>query len=735
MADAQATFVATLDSSGIQSGAKSGLTALQRLGQEIQKRSKDLAALKAAQARLAQSAGVQEYLKRQKAIEASQKKAEQLERKMASAQEAVEIAKQARVAPEDLAKLAADAEKAKAAYEDVTSEIERLQKAQETLAGNDKAVEAYRDQAKVIKATEAELADLQSQYNEAGGSATDLADEIKEPTAGIQRLLEQAKGAGGPLGALAGTIQTVVQSAKTAGPLALLAVIVAIGVAAVTAAARLAKFALASADAARNSARTRSSAAFGSLGGTKEIEGAMAALRQNTAASKEEAQGLAAELYRLGDRGAQLEQTALTIERFGQLGEDAKGAVKGLYEELRRPVSAVGIAGGVAKSLVITKEMLPRDVFLELASQLGKDGNRALLQGFTAKKDDVRTALARIGEQRFAGPALEQMRSLDKLSERLHENLQILFATLKVGVLLGALQKLVEILDETSASGKAIREVLGAFAQPFADAVEGALPYLEAFLKGLVFGALIVAYAGIKIKNTLGSLIPTSLTKNIDWLSLVAAIAATAVVTLAVAFTALAAVLFVLALPFIVLVALVVLLIAGLVMLADAIVGWFDQASAALEGVDMSKAVEGILTAIVETIEDGAADIYKAFTDLAKGGLDAFKSALGIKSPSLAFRLAGREIPRGAALGVEDEAPALQDSAASMVGPEDMGSGTGTGRPRSGTITFVVQPGAVVIQGVQDAEEIADESFLRKLGRALVGAAREGGLSPEPEPA
>ena len=69
MSDAQATYVATLDSSQLQASAKSSLTSLQRFGMEIQKRTKDLAAIKAAQDKLSKSAGVQEYLKRQKAIE------------------------------------------------------------------------------------------------------------------------------------------------------------------------------------------------------------------------------------------------------------------------------------------------------------------------------------------------------------------------------------------------------------------------------------------------------------------------------------------------------------------------------------------------------------------------------------------------------------------------------------------------------------------------------------------
>lgn len=734
MSDAQATFTATLDSSGIQSGAKSALSALERLGQQIQKRSKDLGAMKAAQARLVQSAGVQEYLKRQKAIEKNEAFAAKVEKRLASAQENLDIAKQANVSGEDLAKLAEEAQKAQESLAGVKGELAELQAKQDALAGSDKGVEAFRDQAKVIKSTEAELAELQSQYSAAGGSASDLASEIKEPTSGIAKLAEEAKKAGGPIGAIGGILEKL-GGMKMAGPLALVAVLIAIAAAAIKATIALAKFVFVSADAARNAARMRLNAAMGSGEGAKDISGAMAALRDNTAASKAEAQGLATELYRLGDRGAKLEETALTIERFGQLGEDAKGAVKGLYEELRKPTAAMGIAGGVAKSMAITADMLPRDVFLQLANELGKDGNKALVQGFTANKDDIRNALARIGETRFGDSAKAQMLSLDKLAERLQENLASLFESVKIGAFLGALSKLVALLDESSESGKAIRDVLGVVGQVIADLVETALPYIEAFAQGLILGALVVALVALKIKNALADLIPGSLTKNIDWLKVSFYAAAGIVIGLALAFGLLAIAAFALALPFLTILAAVVLLGVGLVMALDAIVGWFDEVADAFKDVSFEDAVQGITDGIIKAVEDSASAVWESFKNLAKGGLNAFKAALGIKSPSLAFRLAGREIPRGAALGVEDESPQVEGAVASMTNPADMVAPNGEGKRGSGGgINFVVQAGAVVIQ-VQSAEEIESEGFIRSLGRALVSAAREGGLSPEPEAA
>lgn len=731
MSDTQATFTATLDSSGIQSGARSGLSAMERLGQSIQKRSKDLAALKGAQARLLQSAGVQEYLKRQKAIEKNEAFAVKAAKRVAEAQENVNIAKQANVSSDDLAKLAEEAEKAKESLTAVKSELEGLQSAQDKLASTDAGVKAFRDQAKVIKTTEAELADLQSQYSAAGGSATDLATEIKEPTQGVKKLLEQAKAAGGPLGSLASSIEGVATMAKSAGPLALVAVLIAIAAAAIKAAYALGQFVLVSANAARVAARTRLNSALGSMEGSKDISATMAALRANTAASKEEAQALASELYRLGDRGKQLEKTALTIERFGQAGEETKGAIKGLYEELRKPIGAVGIAGGVAKSMVVTKDMLPRDVFLALAQQLGKDGNRALLQGFTANKDDIRNALEQIGEAKFGDAAEAQMRDLDKLSERLHENIASIFEGVKVGVLLGAFQKLVNLLDETSESGKAIRESLAALTQPIVDLVESALPYIEAFAEGLILGALLVVLAVLKIKNALSGLIPDSFTKNIDWLEVTFYAAAGTVLALAMAFGALAIAGFILALPFITLVAVMALLVVAFVMALDYIVGWFDEVSEAFDGFDWGDIASAIIDGIAGGLADGAGAIFDAMTKLGEGAYKAFKAAIKSKSPSVLFRMAGRTIPQGVELGVEDESDRVGDAVGNMTSPADLVAPRGNGG-RSGAAPIInIAAGAIVINGA-NADSI-EEQLERALASILRRAALSGGVQPEPE--
>lgn len=740
MADAQATFVATLDSSGIQAGARSGASALQRMGAEIQKRSKDLSALKAAQARLMQSAGVQEYLKRQKAIEKAQEAQAKASQKVGAAQENLSIAKQANVSAEDLDKLTAAAQQAQDELEGVQKHLAALGKKQDEAAASDKAVAAFRDQSKVIKSSEADLADLQAQYNAAGGDATELGGKLEDlgaaaeaPAKGTKSFLEAAKAAGGPVGELAGKAEQLQAAFKAAGAAALVAVLALITVAAYKAIAAMVRLA----DVTRNATRARLSAAFGSGEGAGQIEGAMKALRENTAASKEEAQALAIELYRLGDRGQQLEETALTIERFGQLGDDAKQSVKGLYDELRKPVGAIGIAGGVAKSMTITADMLPRDVFLKLAAQLGKDGNRALMTGFTANKEDIRAALGQIGERDFAEPALEAMRSLDSLGKRWEDIKTSLFSGLKIGTLLGGLQKLLDLLDESSESGKAIRLVLTTALQPVIDIIDASLPVIKGFFEGMIIGALLFVLAVLKVKNAISDMIPSGVLDNLDMVKIAvyAGVAAFALLAVGIG-TLIGLILSVIgpALAFgAAIVGLGVVILAAWSYVVDEFGSTIDSLVEYFEDFDLSAAVSDIIDGIVQGIKDGAQAVYDAFTDLAKTGLDKFKSALGIKSPSLKFRLAGREIPRGAALGVDDEAPELQSSVASMTSPADMATGGGKGGRSGGSIQVTLQAGAIVIHASEP--ETVLEQLERGMSMVFRRAALEGGLSSDPETA
>ena len=82
--------------------------------------------------------------------------------------------------------------------------------------------------------------------------------------------------------------------------------------------------------------------------------------------------------------------------------------------------------------------------------------------------------------------------------------------------------------------------------------------------------------------------------------------------------------------------------------------GFFSGGVSAAEGI-----VDGLLSE--------QARIEAAVTRVAQGMQDAMKRALGINSPSRVFRTLLREVPRGAALGIEDGTPEVERAAARML--------------------------------------------------------------------
>lgn len=722
MADAQATFAITLDPSGLKSGAAAGSSALDKLRGRIQQQQKSLDALRGSMARLKGSASVMRFEAIPRELEKATAEANKLEAALAKVK-AKQAANQAK-GFSDIG-LEQQAKSLEAQFGGVQGKIKQLTGEQSKLGG-DETVKAFLDQKKRAGELESSLADMQSQYDRMGGAAEDINAPVKGATDATKGLLDQVKDAPGPIGDMAKKLSALKGLGPAAAIAAIAVAIIAVATAAIRGAIALAKFAAASADAARNAKIARQAAAFGTMAGTAEIEGAMRVLRDNTALAKDEAQKLASELYRAGERGQGLEDAALTIARFGVLGEDAASGVKSLYDQLRKPAPSLG--GVTNNTMQIGPDTLPRDVFLELANQLGKDGNKALLQGFTANRDDIRSALSRIGEQRFAGPALDQMRSLENLAKRWEEAKGSLFEGLKMGMLLAGLQKLVNLLDESSESGKAIRVVLAAVGQPIVDALSAALPYIEAFFEGVIIGALMLTLGVLKLKNAFMNMLPEGFSTSIDWLKVAMYAGVAVFVLFMAAVLAVGAVLAYLAAPFIFAAAKVALLVGAIIFAYDYITTNMDAILEYFENFDLSKAAGDIIDGLINGIKDGAAGLFMAFTDLAKGGYKAFKDAILSKSPSRLFRIAGRTIPEGTALGIDDGSRDVEQAAADMVGPDAMAGAGGAASGARGSMQVTLQPGAITINGVKDAEQMQTPAFERLLARVLTQWAASGGV-------
>jgi hypothetical protein len=119
---------------------------------------------------------------------------------------------------------------------------------------------------------------------------------------------------------------------------------------------------------------------------------------------------------------------------------------------------------------------------------------------------------------------------------------------------------------------------------------------------------------------------------------------------------------------------------------------WSAVGSAMVRGIVAG--VKGAWTWLTDTM-----------SDLGTAALDAFKSTLGIESPSRAFAELGRQIPAGVARGVESGSGEAEAAAGGMVDAAAAAPGAGGGR------SVTINVGGIHVQagGGADARSIASE--------------------------
>lgn len=125
--------------------------------------------------------------------------------------------------------------------------------------------------------------------------------------------------------------------------------------------------------------------------------------------------------------------------------------------------------------------------------------------------------------------------------------------------------------------------------------------------------------------------------------------------------------------------------------------------------------VANFIGGIVEGISSGTGEVVAAVTKLAADALKAFKSALGIKSPSAVMRVQGQYMAAGTVQGLEAGTPAVRAASARMGLAGAAGAGQGATGARAGSaggggvqVTFA--PGSIVIDGAgKSAGQITEE--------------------------
>lgn len=375
--------------------------------------------------------------------------------------------------------------------------------------------------------------------------------------------------------------------------------------------------------------------------------------------------------------------------------------------------TARSVAGGEAlydKINELTSKLpLTQEELSATAQRLADAGLRG-----KALTDSLQTAAIAAAKLKFGPDFEKEMLSLGEQSKALKANIGNVFGGLKVEGLLGALQKLIGLFDESSASGHAIKVVFESIFQPLIDGLTNAEPKIEAFFLQLEIWALkalilFKPHASVVLKIGEAFAIVAGLVGGV----LVAALGSLVVF---------------LAAPFALLTALVLVAMK----FGDAMIAAFNGIKTFLAGfnlVDMGKAM---IDGLVAGITNGGAAVLSAMKGVVTGAVAAAEKALGIASPSKVFAEIGMQTGAGMSVGVNQSAPGVKNSLESMVSaPTSPASGKAapaTASAKSGGAN--ISGNTFILNGVQNAED-AEARIGDLLTRLIEGdAAQLGAASP-----
>lgn len=325
---------------------------------------------------------------------------------------------------------------------------------------------------------------------------------------------------------------------------------------------------------------------------------------------------------------------------------------------------------------------------------LGQGGADEFVERLRAGKLTVNEFAASV-QRNLGGIAARQMLSLESLSNRLQDNLSDTFSFANIEPALGGLNRLVDLFDSSTESGRAMQSTFQGIFQPIIDQAETAAYVVEAFVIGFLIG-LTKLYIQLKpaadaVAEFFGFESPT-LTETLG----AARMAGEALVP---AFMIVAAAVGIVVAAFGALIAAMLVFPAMAFIASQVFVGWaiavkhavIDAVSAFPEVVtavsDMVAQVAtflqsmiapaaeigtNIMTSMASAITGGAGVVVNAVSSAMRSAVAAAKSALGIASPSKEFRALADNVTGTYEDRIAAGSPGMQDAMADAVDPSGL---------------------------------------------------------------
>jgi hypothetical protein len=296
---------------------------------------------------------------------------------------------------------------------------------------------------------------------------------------------------------------------------------------------------------------------------------------------------------------------------------------------------------------------------------LGKGGASEFIADIKAGKLAVRD-FASETEAKLGGVVARQMLGLESQGARLRNNFGKIFGGMNIDPALEGLRTLVELFDENTVAGRAIKFLFESVFQPLINQAQNAAYVVEAFALGFLIG-LTKVYIAVKpaiqaIEEFFGFK-DNSLLDVLTGAKDAGEFAAKAFVVLAAAFAVVVGVVGVV----------VGVLVALGAVVVDQVVGAVTKAVEFVRGiVDLWRNLgSAIMTGLSEGIGAGAGAVLAAITGAVKGAISAAKRMLGIASPSKVFADIGVNTGAGFEEGVEQKVAPVQSAMSDLLEPPD----------------------------------------------------------------
>ena len=561
--------------------------------------------------------------------------------------------------------------------------------------GTNVSIASFKQLKDQIAAKKVEIAGAQDSFLKLGGTfgkaskeveggGEEVAGAAKEGAVGIEALGQSVKGALGPMGGFIDRAQTLIKGLGKAGVAGVIAIVViaiiALATALITATIAFAKFAIASANSARN-------------------------------------QRLAIET---------LGVSAKEASRLSDVMEDLRKSTGLSFDEQTK------LLGQLKAAKVPTAQW--GDALKALALAQAGGGDEAVKQLVDEMKAGKSAAVA-LGEAqgKFGDVVKRKMLDLDTQLSKFHEDIAGLFRGIVVEPFLKALQKLLSMFDSNTATGRALKAIVTAIGQKLIDIATAVLPYIVSAMKTIVIWGLKAYIAWKQFWNSpAGSLLIIAL--KVIGVTLGVLIAAVA------AFTAM--LIANLAAPIGLIVSIIALFSAVIDIFADLwskgsgalggitdAIGGVLSALAGFVGQFLSAGANMVLGLAQGILGSGSA-VLDAISNVAGGAIKWAMHILGIGSPSKAFKKIGGHTAEGFAEGIDKGAGDAQGAMEGMVSlpaPPAARAPQGGARGGGGPISLTVNVDASGQKSPEDIGRVVAE----KVKEVLEGVAATMGAPLE----